>query len=208
MPHADLARLAQAAYSRKPEWVAKDNPRARAMLNIAGGVPIISVPGTDPRVPDDLATDADCDAVYVPGLGSVHEGFLRIAMSIYPQIVASVVPAEKIILTGHSLGAAVAMVLAALLARDCHAKEIELIGFGCPRVGAQRLAVRLWGVKTTLYRFGNDPVPLVPWLLLWRLPPVIMMHPAPLTKIGTPLPELISNHAIGNYVAELTKLGR
>ena len=210
LTHAQLATLAQDAYERAPTWQAKENPRARAMLDTYFNAPVISIPGTDPSVPDDLVTDADCEAAYLTGVGNVHAGFQRIATQLYPYIVATVFPGgaqiPQVTLTGHSLGGAVAMVLAALMQRDGLAKSITLVTFGCPRVGAQRLAATLWNVRKTLYRFGNDPIPEVPWILWHQFPPVLMMHPTVLTPIGITKLELLSNHDISNYVSALTDL--
>jgi hypothetical protein len=209
MRHSDLAALAQRAYTATPEWQCAGH--VRAMLDIVDGVPVVSVPGTDPMSFADDSRDLDCDQVFVPGLGYCHDGFQSAALSIWPMVKETLFAngkhAPRITFTGHSLGGAIAVILAALTLRDKLADEVELVTFGCPRVGAQRLALSLFSAKKTLYRFGIDPVTQVPFTWLFHLPPVVYMHPTTISRIGAPELPLICNHAISNYVTELQRLG-
>ena len=204
--HAQLATLAADCYDRPPHWQDPANPQARACMDVYFGSPVVSVPGTDLHVPEDLLADLDCRAILVPGLGFVHEGFYAAASALYAKVQAEVFPAQEVIFVGHSSGGAIAAIMAALAQRDASVQSVQLVTFGCPRVGALQFAAQLLPVSKSLYRLGNDPVPDVPWIL-WQWPPVLLIHPAKLKRIGSPAKEPLSNHSISNYVDELTRLG-
>ena len=98
---------------------------------------------------------------------------------------------KEIILTGHSLGGAVALIVGALMVRD----EIypnQIVTFGAPRCGRLKLLDR---VPVTMYRHGKDIVPLVP--------PLMRRHKK-LEQKGTPI-SLIKDHYMHNYV-EMQKM--
>jgi hypothetical protein len=92
--------------------------------------------GTEADDPTDLGTDADfrLDA-HAPFPGKVHTGFARSFLQLLPDLKDHFgSPLPRLILTGHSLGAALAT-LAASIFPDC-----RLVTFGSPRVGDRDFA--------------------------------------------------------------------
>lgn len=97
--------------------------------------------------------------------GDVHAGFLR-CWDVLQRRVRLAVGDRRAVLTGHSLGGAMATLAAASLSR-----VLEVVTFGCPRVGDRQFAKSylVGGPPTTRYVHRFDPVPLVPaWLTGWR----------------------------------------
>lgn len=76
---------------------------------------------------------------------SAHSGFLSAATSLYPQVqpevarLASQHTSATIVVTGHSLGAALAT-LTALNLIDDHGSKVKLYNYGCPRIFNQAAA--------------------------------------------------------------------
>jgi len=106
------------------------------------------------------------------------------------------------VLTGHSLGGALALLLAAklcLIGRP----PASVITFGAPHVSIGGEMADLFdvaGLVPQMYRHGADCVPLLPptefgWL-----------HPAPLIPIGHPATGILAgevDHAVARYCAAL-----
>lgn len=201
--HRDLALLAQAAYDSDPTWHVDARIRA-CLTRWDDGTVVVATPGTDPRRIEDLWHDLDCDPVHVPGLGHVHDGFSKCFLPLYPLIKAELQKAgdvRRLIFTGHSLGGADAIGLAALWTRD-QCGPCEFVTFGAPRVGTPRLTWLLRDTPGTMYRFGVDPVPSVPFKWIFHIPPVVYLHPKSLTHIGSPrLPLIVGNHLMNHYLA-------
>lgn len=130
-------------------------------------------------------------------LGPLHAGFLIGATSLYPWASAAVA-GRPYALCGHSLGGALATLMAALLTADGNPPH-EVVTYGAPRVGMDPFARALDPVTIRQYRFGEDPVPWVP-----THPPFIHAR-TPLLQLGHATEHLFSNHHITNYLAALEK---
>lgn len=99
--------------------------------------------------------------------GRVHEGFWRRALSV--ELPASLLPlGASVLVTGHSLGGAVATLVAARLLADGR-PDVRCVTFGAPLVGdeawRQRVA-RDWPGRFTNFIHLRDPVPAV---FAWRV---------------------------------------
>lgn len=92
---------------------------------------VVAFRGTESDDPTDLFADADIRLARWDGAGLVHHGFARGLAAVWDDLVPVVEPAGKrrLLLTGHSLGAALATLAAARLTPD------RLYTFGSPRVG-------------------------------------------------------------------------
>ena len=140
---------------------------------------LIAFRGTQPDSFKDVAADARLLPTAWRGPGKVHRGFWGSLAEILPALeswLASVEPA-RLIVTGHSLGAAQATLLAALR------PEAELVSFGSPLVGDEVFAAAFAG--RNVRRFVNclDVVA--------RVPPLLYRHLAGLHAIdrhGVPHP--------------------
>ncbi|MDT5089037.1 MAG: triacylglycerol lipase, partial [Mycobacterium sp.] len=115
---------------------------------------------------------ADIDAVpddYEPisGFGQVHTGFQDVYELVRADIAANLAAAafgcDQILITGHSLGAALAVLAAPDLARNMPPNTIEprLITFAGPRVGVSDFAAKFDALIESCYRVVNflDIVP-------------------------------------------------
>ena len=94
---------------------------------------------------------------------------------------------ENIVLTGHSLGGPVALIIGALMVRD-EVSIKEIVTFGAPRCGRLKI---LDNTPVTMYRNGKDIVPLVP--------PIMRRH-KPMHSIGYKN-SYIKDHYMHNYIS-------
>ena len=101
---------------------------------------LISFRGTQPDEVTDLATDLHAETVAWTAGGNVHKGFATAAQGLLPQLRAWLQQRSDVgslILTGHSLGAALATLAASVL------RPTLLITMGSPRVGNAAFAASL-----------------------------------------------------------------
>jgi len=173
------ALLSQEVYTAKPQ-IGDERSSARAIIESTIDGTAFAFPGTD-NIACWLA-DLDCGVVRTE-LGRVHNGFNTAANLIRTEIEAKVSTVPKpIILTGHSEGAALALLLGGYLSASGHACK-AIFAFEPPRVTADNVLgdlLKQHGVYVYATEHGQDIVPMVPRLLFpWQ-------HPVPLTPIGTP----------------------
>lgn len=145
-------------------------------LRAADGAALIAFRGTQPDSLSDLGTDADArPAAWGRGPGMVHCGFRRAYESLHDSIDAwlrgEAAGRSRLLLCGHSLGAALAC-----LAASVHRPEL-LFTLGAPRVGDGDFVQGLAGVEAMRVVNCCD--------LVTRLPPTELgyAHAAPLTYI-------------------------
>lgn len=168
MNPVDYARLAQRCYTDTPTVGDVDSA---SRMHVYGDVHCF-------RGSDDILAwlhDASCLPVNVWGLGKVHSGFWYALSAVLPACLALPRPAA---ITGHSLGAAMAILYAGVLAHLGHA--VPVYAFEPPRLcsdGALALLLKAWKVPFYATRNGNDVVTEIP---------LGMSLPGKLTRIGTP----------------------
>ena len=145
--------------------------------------------GTDE--PLDALRDIRIFPLWTRELGFCPAGFLKASKRLVNKVTSICLEQDidhkKIILTGHSLGGAVAMILGALMTRD-EIPPKEIVTFGAPRCGRLKI---LDGVPVTQYRNGKEVVPLVP--------PLMRRHDK-LLELGRPGNSYIKDHYVINYV--------
>lgn len=187
MNPVDYARLAQRSYTDVPTI---GDPDSASRMHVYDGVHVF-------RGSDDILAwlhDADCRPLTVVGFGKVHSGFWHALSAILPACLALPRPTA---IAGHSLGAAMAILYGAVLARlNC---VVPVYAFEPPHVCFDgTLAAFLAAVKVPVYatRNGNDVVPDIP---------LGLTLPATLTRIGhASLPfDNIQDHSIGRVVTAL-----
>lgn len=133
-----------------------------------------------------------------PELGYCHDGFLD-GMDDVAKEIAPVTGGRPLAVTGHSLGAARALILAGLLTTFRRPPSI-VVTFGTPRPGFAKLSRILngGGFPIRCYKNRSDPVTDVPWLMGMYRRPVeqTMLDVAPLAGDIGPL----ADHHIGLYL--------
>jgi hypothetical protein len=134
-----------------------------------------------------------------PQLGRCHAGFLDGAES-SADAVADAVRAGPFVLTGHSLGGALAAGVAGLLICAGLAPE-AVVTFGAPRFGMARFAALLKPYAVRQYVRGNDPVPTVPF----DVPPdwAFLDSRDPPLRVGKAQADRFACHHIEGYVADV-----
>lgn len=112
---------------------------------------------------EDWLRDVEALPQGTPDLGFVHAGFFEGMREFYNK--NKWLLTGNVTLTGHSLGAARAVLMAGLMAADGK-KPARVALFGCPRPGGSKLMslVRSTGAVITSYCNWEDPVPEVPYL--------------------------------------------
>lgn len=136
-------------------------------------------------------------------LGWCHSGFLEGMDNLVEEILPTL--SGRIIVTGHSLGAARALLFTALATIQKVSIERTVV-FGCPRPGSWKLARLLRGCATKIesYRNRDDPVTYVPYLMGFYA------HPIEPTQVEAPrsprdVPPL-SDHRMESYIQGVSKL--
>jgi hypothetical protein len=139
---------------------------------------IVAFRGTEPDDPSDLLANAILlkktwlDASGNP-LGEVHTGFADALLNdagngdILMQLIAQLDALDtnqypRIVLTGHSLGAALATLTASYLTQTPLANMVHLYSFGSPRVGDSVFSDCMAKVKHNRYVNYCDPVTRIP----------------------------------------------
>jgi hypothetical protein len=109
----------------------------------------------------------DIDAQQVPiegGTGKAHQGFYESFMALKPFIdnyIRRFRTNQKIIVCGHSLGGAIALLLSDWLYREI-TSDVILYTFGSPRAGDKEFVESAKGLVHHRIVNQNDPVPSVP----------------------------------------------
>jgi len=189
MNPVDYARLAQRCYTDSPTV---GEPDSASRMHVYGDVHCFR--GSDNVMA--FLHDADFRPVNVIGFGKIHSGFWHALSAILPACLALPRPAA---ITGHSLGAAMAILYGGVLGRL--GAPTPVYAFEPPRMCLDNtLANLIAHTKVPVFatRNGNDVVTEIPWE---------MTLPAKLTRIGTPtLPfDNTQDHDIGRVVEALAE---
>ena len=181
---AELVRCAAAAYDPAaiPHFEDADNAIRVFLTTRADGLNIIAIEGTHDVVGwalDFIAINVeDQQGINHATLGLVHAGFYAAAVSALTRS-ALIAARGPYAICGHSLGAALALLIGALLADDM-LPPVKVGAFAPPRVGGEIFVKAATARPFCAYRFGDDPVTEVP---IW-FPPRFAYKQVPLTQIG------------------------
>jgi hypothetical protein len=115
---------------------------------------IICFRGTEVTQFADIKADLEFLKVYESGWGMVHEGFHEGLNEVFEAVlksVSNILTTQKLIFTGHSLGAGLATICMARMGDV----ESELYTFGSPRVGDKGFSEAFKYQLPNCYRFRN-----------------------------------------------------
>jgi triacylglycerol lipase len=136
---------------------AAGGPTSTRGLVVRGwGGTIVAFAGTDPLVLRNWLTDFNALRV-----NDIHLGFEQAVASIAPQLRQVIDQAGPLFITGHSMGAA----LAVIAAKQLNGSNATVVyTFGMPRCGDATFAVEYAALQEHTYRLvhGDDIVPTVP----------------------------------------------
>ncbi|PAU59467.1 lipase family protein [Pseudomonas sp. PICF141] len=142
----------------------KGGSNTQAFITHHDEIILISVRGTKELV--DFVRDTDAEQVpFEEGVGKTHQGFYKAykAMSKFVQVYLDQFhTGQKIIICGHSLGGAIATLLAEALRRSPNAYGILLYTYGSPRAGDADFVNGAAELAHHRMVNNNDPIPSVP----------------------------------------------
>jgi hypothetical protein len=203
---ADLAVLAEDSYRANARWRGRSpwNEDVHVCAVDRDGTTVAMFRGTTLRglegiedVLRDLSA-APRHAELFPAIGLCHGGFLAGVEAVAQDMMADLRGA-RVILAGHSLGGAMALIFGAMLT-VAGRTPVAIVGFGAPRAGFGKLRHILRAVPIVrCYRNGLDPIPALPWWLPWWP----YRQPCALVAVGAPGPIPIGDHHIASYRASL-----
>jgi hypothetical protein len=135
------------------------------IVGFRGEASIIAFAGTDPLNLLNWVSD-----FYLGRPGQdAHEGFVDAAASVWREVSdfvgRSIAERRALFITGHSLGAAIALVTADRVRTEEKVDEAEIYAFGCPRVWHTNFAepfINTLGSTTYRLVYGQDVVATVP----------------------------------------------
>ena len=177
-----FAKLASIAYSNAKdaksqvkklgftttEFYERDGAQAFRFMNKNDLV--IACRGTEPTELNDISADLKALPVMAETVSRVHQGFKKEVDDIWPAITEDINRKANLGKTlwfcGHSLGAAMATIMASRCLHDVELNDpVELYTFGSPRVG-WRGYVKSLGVTHHRWKNNNDIVTTVPlWIM-------------------------------------------
>ena len=154
--------LARVGFSAHKSFVHPEtDTQAFGTYRLSDGMALISFRGTQPNKVADLATNLEANTLpWTESAGRVHAGFATAARGIMPQVEdwldRDCRGRSTLILTGHSLGAALATLAASVW------RPTLLVTLGSPRVGDATFAATVAGIDVNRIVDCCDAITEVP----------------------------------------------
>lgn len=199
MSHSVLADLCSLSYDDHiPGFEFVDVGGLQLHYRMQEGDGVFIFRGTDQK--SDWLINGDVEKVSFQRKGKIHRGFLKAGASLFRaanRLRSLYQSLRTITLAGHSLGGALAGVIAASLIGKTDA-EIEVVTVGAPKIADRGLADYLSEeLNSTHYQAWGDKVPLLPILGGYK-------HYGETVLLGGYLPGILHAHSKERY-AELIK---
>ena len=203
MPHDPVRYAAEATEGwNNPEdvhFLYHEDSETQAFITHSDKLVLITLRGTQEK--PDILRDLDASQVpYAEGDGQAHRGFYEafLAANVFTQryLDAFHRTEHNIVVCGHSLGGAIALLLAEWLRRDW-SDNIQLYTFGSPRAGDRAFVQSAAALTHHRLVNHNDPVPGVPFTWMdaeWKLalPGTVALFSSPLVGIALLLGGLLN----------------
>lgn len=167
-----------------------EKTETQAFITHNDRVMLISLRGTQEK--PDILRDMDARQVpYAEGVGQAHRGFygaFQAAKVFVERYMEAFYTGEQtVIVCGHSLGGAIALLLAEWI-RTNWSQDIQLYTFGAPRAGDRKFAQGAQALTHHRLVNHNDPVPAVPFTWMdaeWKLaaPGTVALFSSPVLGI-------------------------
>jgi triacylglycerol lipase len=130
---------------------------------------VIALRGTEPTQAKDMLADIKAWPSESDTEGKVHAGFKAEIDKLYPSIIKWLgkrLTTKKLVITGHSLGAAMATIFASRVNKlDA---DFVLYTYGCPRTGNKEWGEQFANIEAYRFVNNNDIIPQVPILGYYR----------------------------------------
>lgn len=173
----------------------------QAFITHSDKIVLISIRGTQELLAD-ASRDADARQVpYEEGEGQAHRGFYRGFQAAKPFVErylnAFYTGEQTLVVCGHSLGGAIALLVAEWLRRKPTKPKVVLYTFGAPRAGDAAFVKAAQPLIHHRIVNHNDPVPAVPlpWMdAEWKLalPGAALLYSSPVIGIALLLAGLVN----------------
>ena len=156
-------QLTPLAHLHAPPGPSPITPATQGFVCRSADATIVAFAGTDPGVLATVLTDVNT----LPGAGTIHTGFAEAIQAVWADLVPLLQapgPA-RLLVTGHSLGAALAVLTAFRAHNELHKDANLVYTFGLPRVGGGAFVAEyepVYGASTFRFVDGDDPVPAMP----------------------------------------------
>ena len=203
LTYSAICELVAESYHVPATWQCGND--VRAVGTQVGDEFVVAVPGTQNLAQwliDFSAWPKPC-----PYIGTYHEGFGLWGLKLCDLVLKDVPSTGRVVFAGHSLGAQLAQVLAAVYASvKGKAPPMRVVTVGCPR-GAFMGNLTAGGLvrsglEAMSFRNFGDPVCEVPPWLIWK-------HNVSLTTLGDRLVENVptmADHSVALYLSRLKDL--
>jgi hypothetical protein len=200
LTHQQICALVAQSYSVPATW--KCGNDVRAVGTKIGDEFVVAVPGTVNLA--QWMIDFSIWPKPFPYIGTYHEGFGLWGLKLCEAVLKDLPSNCRAIFAGHSLGAQLAQVMAAVFAALKHKiAPMRVVTFGCPRGAFMGNLTAPGLIKTALeavsYHNCGDPICEVPPLPMWK-------HNVGLTEIGSIIharAPSMRDHAIELYLTNL-----
>ncbi|TYP64444.1 lipase family protein [Stutzerimonas stutzeri] len=177
------------------------NTNTQAFITHSDKIVLISIRGTQELLAD-ASRDADARQVpYEEGEGQAHRGFYRGFQAAKPFVErylnAFYTGEQTLVVCGHSLGGAIALLVAEWLRRKPTKPKVVLYTFGAPRAGDAAFVNAAQSLTHHRIVNHNDPVPALPlpWMdAEWKLalPGAALAYSSPITGIALLLAGIVN----------------